>query len=120
MSNRWLWVIPAVLLAALSYYFYIHPPFAIARRDEVLVRASAIDDTVTAYSAGTVLVLPGVHQVRQYSIHSRCVDATDLQRSAEQSQGCEARVPRAPLVGSDRQSQVRDLMQIETQVFTLE
>jgi regulator of protease activity HflC (stomatin/prohibitin superfamily) len=71
MSNRWVWAFLAAVLAALSYYFYAHPPFAIARRDEVLVRASAIDDSVTAYSAGTVLVLPGLHQVRRYSIRDQ-------------------------------------------------
>ncbi len=57
----------AGLLIAFAYYLYNHPPFASARRDEILVRSNMFDGSVNAYTAGTVLVLPGVHQVRQFS-----------------------------------------------------
>jgi regulator of protease activity HflC (stomatin/prohibitin superfamily) len=57
----------AVLLAAFAYCLYTHPPFATARRDEVLVRANVFNGSVSAYTVGTVLVLPGIHQVRRYS-----------------------------------------------------
>src|ERR1700732_301180 len=66
LSLRWRLVV-AVLLAALAYSLYAHPPFATARRGEVLVRANLFNGSVSAYSAGTVLVLPGIHQVRRYS-----------------------------------------------------
>ena len=55
------------LLSAFVYYLYNHPPFASARRDEILVRSNMFDGSVNAYTAGTVLVLPGVHQVRRFS-----------------------------------------------------
>ena len=56
-----------VLLAALAYSLYTHPPIATASRGEVLVRANMLDGSVSAFSAGTVLVLPGIHQARRYT-----------------------------------------------------
>jgi regulator of protease activity HflC (stomatin/prohibitin superfamily) len=55
------------LLIVLGYGLYRYPPFAVARRDEVLVRTNELDGSVSAYSVGTVLVLPGIHQVRRLS-----------------------------------------------------
>src|ERR1700727_1950501 len=55
-----------VILAALAYSLYTHPPIATASRGEVLVRANTIDGSASAFSAGTVLVLPGKHQARRY------------------------------------------------------
>jgi regulator of protease activity HflC (stomatin/prohibitin superfamily) len=54
-------------LIAFAYYLYNHPPFTSAGRDEILVRSNMFDGSVNAYTAGTVLVLPGVHQVRRFS-----------------------------------------------------
>src|SRR6202789_3469715 len=60
-------LVMAVLLAALAFGLYVHPPFAAIRRGEMLVRTDELDASVKAYTAGTVLVLPGIHQVRRYS-----------------------------------------------------
>jgi regulator of protease activity HflC (stomatin/prohibitin superfamily) len=60
-----------VLLAGLAYGFYAHPPFATVNRGEMLVRASMLNGSVGAYTAGTVLVLPGIHQVRRYSMRDQ-------------------------------------------------
>ncbi|TLZ35574.1 MAG: prohibitin family protein [Gammaproteobacteria bacterium] len=57
----------AVLLAAFVYGLYGYPPFAAAHRGELLVRTNLLDGSASAYSAGTVLVLPGIHQARRYS-----------------------------------------------------
>jgi regulator of protease activity HflC (stomatin/prohibitin superfamily) len=57
----------AVLLAVLAYGLYLHPPFAAVRRGEVLVRTDVLDGSAQVYATGTVLMLPGVHQVRRYS-----------------------------------------------------
>lgn len=56
----------AVVLAASAYGLYTYPPFATARRGEVLVRENVFDGSVNAYTAGTVAVLPGIHRVRRY------------------------------------------------------
>jgi regulator of protease activity HflC (stomatin/prohibitin superfamily) len=63
---RWR-VVAMVALAAIVYGLYERPPFATAAGAEVVVRTNSLDGSVGAYSAGTVLVLPGIHQVRRYS-----------------------------------------------------
>jgi regulator of protease activity HflC (stomatin/prohibitin superfamily) len=55
------------LLALAAYGLYVHPPMAAVHRGEVLVRTNVLDGTANVYSAGTVLVLPRIHQVRRYS-----------------------------------------------------
>jgi regulator of protease activity HflC (stomatin/prohibitin superfamily) len=57
----------SVLLAGAAYGLYGHPPFASVRDSEVLVRMNVLDGSASAYTAGTVWVLPGIHQVRRYS-----------------------------------------------------
>jgi regulator of protease activity HflC (stomatin/prohibitin superfamily) len=57
----------AVLLALLAYGLYRHPPFAAVHRGEVLVRTDVLDGSAHVFTTGTVLILPGIHQVRRYS-----------------------------------------------------
>src|ERR1700686_1152558 len=57
-------LVMAALLALFAYGLYAYPPFATVRRSEVLVRMNLLDGSTGAYTAGTVLVLPGIHQVR--------------------------------------------------------
>jgi regulator of protease activity HflC (stomatin/prohibitin superfamily) len=59
------------LLALIAYGLYSHPPFASVRRGEVLVRTDVLDGSVAVFTAGTVPVLPGIHQVRCYSIRDQ-------------------------------------------------
>lgn len=56
----------AALLAALACGLYRYPPFTTVHAGEVLVRTNALNGTANAYTAGTLLVLPGIHQVRRY------------------------------------------------------
>ena len=57
----------AALLVLCAYGLYAHPPFATVHRSEVLVRMNLLNGSTSAYTAGTVLVLPGIQQVRRYS-----------------------------------------------------
>jgi regulator of protease activity HflC (stomatin/prohibitin superfamily) len=75
---RFRWRTLAAGAAALvAYALIVHPPFASARRGEVLARTDALDGSVSIYSAGTVLVVPGLHQVRRYSIRDQVYRPTD-------------------------------------------
>jgi regulator of protease activity HflC (stomatin/prohibitin superfamily) len=67
---RWRVVITAVLIL-MVYGLCAHPPFESVRRGEVLARTDALDGSVSIYTAGTVLVLPGIHQVRRYSLRDQ-------------------------------------------------
>jgi regulator of protease activity HflC (stomatin/prohibitin superfamily) len=73
---RWRFVIAAALVL-IVYGFFTHPPFASVRRGEVLARTDALNGSVSIYSAGTVLVLPGIHQVRRYSIRDQVYRPTE-------------------------------------------
>ncbi|HUJ54344.1 MAG TPA: SPFH domain-containing protein [Steroidobacteraceae bacterium] len=56
----------AASAGALAYVLYIHPPLVTVHRSEVLVRTNLFDGASRAYGAGTVLLIPGMHQVRRY------------------------------------------------------
>jgi len=65
-SLRWRLATLAVLTLCV-YGLYRQPPFASVRRGELLVRTDVLNGASEAYTAGTVVVLPGVHQLRRYS-----------------------------------------------------
>jgi regulator of protease activity HflC (stomatin/prohibitin superfamily) len=67
---RWRVAIAAALIL-IVYGSFTHPPFDSVRRGEVLARTDALNGSVSIYSAGTVLVVPGIHQVRRYSIRDQ-------------------------------------------------
>jgi regulator of protease activity HflC (stomatin/prohibitin superfamily) len=73
---RWR-VVTIAVLGLIVYGLYTHPPFDSVRRGEVLTRSDALDGSVNVYTAGTVLVLPGIHQVRRYSIRDEVYRPTE-------------------------------------------
>jgi regulator of protease activity HflC (stomatin/prohibitin superfamily) len=73
---RWRVVITAVGVLVV-YGLCTHPPFDSVHRGEVLARTDALDGSVSVYTAGTVLVLPGIHQVRHYSIRDQVYRPTE-------------------------------------------
>jgi regulator of protease activity HflC (stomatin/prohibitin superfamily) len=54
------------LLAMLGFGLYRHPPLATVRQSEVLVRTNVLDGSTAAFTSGTVLAIPGIHQLRRY------------------------------------------------------
>jgi regulator of protease activity HflC (stomatin/prohibitin superfamily) len=73
---RWRVVIIAALVLIVCG-LRTHPPFDSVRRGEDLVRTDALDGSVSLYTAGTVLVLPGIHQLRRYSIRDQVYRPTE-------------------------------------------
>src|SRR5580704_3595322 len=73
---RWRVLVTAVMVL-IVYGLCTHPPFDSVRRGEVLVRTDALDESVSVYNAGTALVLPGIHQVRRYSIRDQVYRPTE-------------------------------------------
>jgi regulator of protease activity HflC (stomatin/prohibitin superfamily) len=64
-------ILIVVLATAAGYALYKNPPYASVQRGEILVRANLLDGSVEAYTAGTVLAVPGVHQVRRYPLRDQ-------------------------------------------------
>ena len=73
---RWRTLIAAGMVLV-GYGLYAHPPFDSVRRGEVLARIDSFDGSVSVYTSGTVLVLPGIHQVRRYSIRDQVYRPTE-------------------------------------------
>jgi regulator of protease activity HflC (stomatin/prohibitin superfamily) len=67
----------AAVLALTVYGLCAHPPFDSVHRGDVLARSDAFDGSVSIYTAGTVMVLPGIHQVRRYSIRDQVYRPAD-------------------------------------------
>jgi regulator of protease activity HflC (stomatin/prohibitin superfamily) len=65
------------VVVAIGYALYEYPPFAAVHRGEILVRTNGLDGSAEAYTAGTVLALPGIHQVRRYPLHDQIYRSAD-------------------------------------------
>jgi regulator of protease activity HflC (stomatin/prohibitin superfamily) len=70
------------LLGAAAYGLYSHPPFASIRQSEVIVRTDVLDGSARAYTRGTVLVLPGIHQLHRYSTRDQVFRPADSESAA--------------------------------------
>jgi regulator of protease activity HflC (stomatin/prohibitin superfamily) len=82
--SRWR-VLTIVIIGLIVYGVSTHPPFESVRRGEVLARTDALDGSVRVYTSGTVVALPGIHQVRRYSIRDqvyRPIDSASATGSA--------------------------------------
>jgi regulator of protease activity HflC (stomatin/prohibitin superfamily) len=77
--RRGLLFVGVLLLAA--YSLYAHPPFASVHQSEVVVRTNVLDGSARAFDRGTVLVLPGVHQLRRYSTRDQVFRPADSENA---------------------------------------
>jgi regulator of protease activity HflC (stomatin/prohibitin superfamily) len=80
-QRRWRLAV-AALLGAIAWGCYQHPPFAAVHRSEVLVRTNVFDGSSSAWTAGTVLAIPGVHQLRRYPTRDQMFRLLESARSA--------------------------------------
>jgi regulator of protease activity HflC (stomatin/prohibitin superfamily) len=69
------------LFLALLCALYMHPPLATVHHSEMLVRTNAFDGSARAYTAGSVLLLPGIHQVRRYPMRDQVYQPTQSARA---------------------------------------
>jgi regulator of protease activity HflC (stomatin/prohibitin superfamily) len=77
-AARWRWRLASVAaVAAMAYGLYHRPPIATASGGEILVRSNQLNGTVNAYSDGTVLAMPGIHQIRRYSARDQVYRLTE-------------------------------------------
>ena len=75
-------LILAGALGIAAYALYAHPPFASVHQSEILVRTNTLDGSARAFNRGTVLVLPGIHQLRRYSARDQVFRPTDSASAA--------------------------------------
>jgi regulator of protease activity HflC (stomatin/prohibitin superfamily) len=65
------------IVGILVYGLYAHPPFTAVRRGEVLVRTDVLDGSVSVFTGGTVLLVPGLHQERRFSTRDQVYRPTE-------------------------------------------
>jgi regulator of protease activity HflC (stomatin/prohibitin superfamily) len=58
-------------LGAVGYLIWTHPLVQVVPRGEVAVRSNRFTGSVTEFSEGSLVVVPGLHQVRHYSIRDQ-------------------------------------------------
>jgi len=75
-------LVTAAIIAVLGYGVIKYPPFASVHRGEVLVRSNVFDGSAGAWSGGTVLVIPGLQQVRRYPTRDQVYRPTESARAA--------------------------------------
>ena len=59
------------VLAAAGYLLYRHPPLQSIAPGEIGVRANRLSGSVSEWRDGSVLVLPGLHELRRYSLRDQ-------------------------------------------------
>ncbi|HTC43943.1 MAG TPA: SPFH domain-containing protein [Steroidobacteraceae bacterium] len=65
------------VMGAIAYALYHRPPVATAGGGDILVRVNQLSGSVAAYSDGTVLALPGIHQIRRFSTRDQVYRLTE-------------------------------------------
>jgi len=74
-------LLAAALAVACACVLYSYPPLVSVHRSEVLVRTNSFDGSSTAYTAGTVLRFPGIHQVRRFPTRDQIYRPIDSSRA---------------------------------------
>src|SRR5262245_13493654 len=69
------------ILGVAGYALYTHPPMANVARGEVAVRANRLTGNVSEWREGSVLVLPGLHDLRVYSLRDRTYQPAAIRRA---------------------------------------
>src|SRR6478735_6236586 len=61
----------AIALAATAIALYQHPPLRTVARGEVALRENLFSGEITQWRDGSVLVVPGVHRLKVFSVRDR-------------------------------------------------
>ena len=75
-------VVLGIAALAVGCALFWHPPAASVRRNEILVRTNVLTGASHAYSAGTVLRFPGLHEIRRYPLRDQVYRPLEAARAA--------------------------------------
>ncbi|QJR13040.1 hypothetical protein DSM104443_04134 [Usitatibacter rugosus] len=77
----WGLVVPVAIVGAVAYVILSHPPVQTVGTGEAGVRENRFNGEVTQWRDGSVLVLPGLHEMRVFSLRDRNYRPTEMARS---------------------------------------
>jgi regulator of protease activity HflC (stomatin/prohibitin superfamily) len=69
------------ILGAAGYALYSHPPMQNVGRGEIGVRVNHVTGDVSEWRDGSVLVIPGVHDMRVYSLRDQLYQPEEIRRA---------------------------------------
>jgi regulator of protease activity HflC (stomatin/prohibitin superfamily) len=69
------------ILGGAGYLLYTHPPFTNVGRGEIGVRANRLTGGVSEWREGSVFVVPGLHELRRYSLRDRTYQPEQIRRA---------------------------------------
>lgn len=75
-------LIGAAAVGVAGWLLYKHPPMQTVGRGEIGVRTNEVTGDVTQWRDGSVLVLPGLHEMRIYSLRDRTYKPEQVTRAA--------------------------------------
>jgi len=71
LQRHWIAIVLVVLFCATAYALYRHPPIVNVAKGEIGLRANRFSGQVEEWREGGALALPGVHDVRVFSLRDR-------------------------------------------------
>src|SRR3954451_17496694 len=74
-------IVAFALFLAVGYAMYKHPPMRTVARGELGVRLNRLTGAVEEWRDGSVLALPGLHDVRVFSLRDQVYRPTDSARA---------------------------------------
>ena len=69
------------ILGAAAYALYNHPPMQTVGRGEIGVRTNHLTRDVSEWSDGSVLVIPGMHDIRVFSLRDQTYQPEQIKRA---------------------------------------
>ena len=81
MRRMRVFIIAIVALAVAGAALYRHPPFQSIARGELGIRANRLTGEVSEWREGPVLVLPGLHELRVFSLREQVYRPVDSARA---------------------------------------
>jgi regulator of protease activity HflC (stomatin/prohibitin superfamily) len=74
-------IVAVALVAGIATWLALHPPFASVGRGEIGVRINRVTGHIDAWQEGSVMVWPGVQQLRVYPLRDRSYRAATMARA---------------------------------------
>src|SRR5437868_12647381 len=78
-------LIVMALVGGVAYFIYAHPPFENVNRGEIGVRVNRLTGDVAEFRDGNVLVLPGVHEIRVFTLRDQTYQPEQIKRAEGQA-----------------------------------
>ena len=68
-------------IGAAGYFLYTHPPMQTVARGDVGIRTNQFTGRISQFADGSVLVVPGLHEMRVYSLRDQVYRPAEMSRA---------------------------------------